>query len=135
MHLESLESRTFMSADPHAVTVPLKDSVSGNLPARFLEGTASHLGKFTGTLNDQNVLVFTAANGDELWILPVTLGPKSEEDPTIWHTDALIIGGTGRFEGATGTGSHDIFFVDDQGDFVFNAEVTITLQRPWKAPA
>src|SRR3954464_8800084 len=108
MQIESLESRTFMSADPHTVTVPLKDSVSGNLPANFLEGTGSHLGKFTGGFNDQGVLVFTAANGDELWIAAASLGPKSPDDPTVWHTEALIIGGTGRFDGASGTGSHDI---------------------------
>src|SRR6266516_3904127 len=118
--IEALESRMFLSADAHTVTVPIRDSVEGNLPGNYLEGTGSHLGKFTGAFNEQGVLVYTAANGDELWIVPVVLEPTA--DPTVWHTEALIIGGTGRFAGATGAASHDIYFTDAQGDFVFNAE-------------
>jgi hypothetical protein len=45
--------------------------------------------------------------------------------------ESQIVGDTGRFEGASGTGSHDVSLVDGQGDFVFNAETAITLQRPW----
>ena len=132
MQIESLESRTFLSADG-TVTVPLKDSVSGNLIEGFAEGTASHLGKFTATIDANLLVVFTAANGDELWVQALSLVPTS--DPTVWHVESQIVGGTGRFEGASGTGSHDIFLVDDQGNFVFNAETTITLQRPWNDPA
>lgn len=135
MQIESLESRTFLSADG-TVTVPLKDSVTGNLPANLfdatVEGRATHLGRFTGAFNDAGVLVFTAANGDELWIVPTSL---TQTSATVLHAEAQIIGGTGRFEGASGFGSHDIFLVNDQGDFVFNAETMITLQRPWNAGA
>ena len=49
--------------------------------------------------------------------------------------EALIIGGAGRFEGASGMGGHDIFFVNDQGDFVINAETTFALQRRWNNEA
>ena len=131
--IEALESRMFMSADAGTVTVPLRDSVSGNLPGNFLEGTASHLGKFTGAFNAQGVVVFTAANGDELFALPTVLSPT--DDPTIWHTEGIFVGGTGRFEGATGTFSHDILFTDDQGDFVYDAQTMITLERPWNQNA
>ena len=129
MNVETLESRTFLSADGNTVTVPLKDSVAGNLIAGFAEGTASHLGKFTATIDSNLRVVFTAANGDELWIQTLSLTPTS--DPTVLHVEAQIVGGTGRFEGASGFGSHDILLTDGQGDFVFNAETTITLQRPW----
>ena len=129
MQLEPLESRTFMSADANTVTVPLRDSVSGNLPANYLEGTASHLGHFTAAFNADGVVVFTAANGDELWALPTSLAPT--DDPTVWHTEGIFIGGTGRFVGASGTFSHDVIFTDAQGDFIYNADTMITLQRPW----
>jgi hypothetical protein len=128
MHVQALESRTFMSANLHTVSVPLRDSASGNLPGNQLEGTGSHLGRFTGAFNEQGVLVFTAANGDELWIETLSLGPTP--DPGVWHVESQIIGGTGRFTGATGAGSHDLF-VDDRVNFAFSAETTITLQRPW----
>ena len=115
MNVEVLESRMLMSANPGTVTVPLRDSVSGNLPGNYLEGTASLLGKFTAAFNDQGVVVFTAANGDQLFAQPTVLAPT--DDPTVWHTEGIFIGGTGRFEGATGTFSHDVIFTDDQGDF------------------
>ena len=60
--------------------------------------------------------------------------PKGRRPHRLAH-EALIIRGTGHFEGASGTGSHDVFFTDSQGDFVFNAETTITLQRPWNVNA
>ena len=132
MHLETLESRTFLSADGNTVTVPLKDSVSGNLVAGIAEGTATHLGKFTATIDANLLVVFTAANGDQLWVQTLSLVPKSD---TVLHVESQIVGGTGRFEGATGFGSHDVLLTDAQGDFVFNAETTITLQRPWNDKA
>jgi hypothetical protein len=132
MQIESLESRTFLSADGNTVTVPLKDSVSGNLIDGFAEGTASHLGKFTATIDANLLVVFTAANGDELWVQALSLVPKSD---TVLHVESQIVGGTGRFQGASGFGSHDILLTDAQGNFVFNAETTITLPRPWNANA
>jgi hypothetical protein len=133
MHLESLESRTFLSADPHTVTVPFRDSVEGNLPGNFASGTASHLGHFTAAFNAQGVFVFTAANGDELWALPTVLAPTA--DPTVLHTEGNFIGGTGRFAGASGTFSHDIQLTSAQGDFVFQSQSSLAFQRPWKPGA
>ena len=130
MHVESLESRTFLSVQPHTVTVPFRDSVEGNLPGNVAQGTASHLGHFTAAFNAQGVFVFTAANGDELWAQPTVLAPTS--DPTVLHTEGKFIGGTGRFAGASGTFSHDIQLTSAEGDFVFEAESDLTLARPWK---
>jgi len=133
MQVEPLESRTFLSADGNTVTVPLKDSASGNLFAGVGEGTATQLGKFTATIDANLLVVFTAANGDQLWVQGLSL---VQESPTVLHIESQVVGGTGRFEGASsGISGHDIHFVDDQGDFVFNAETAITLQRPWNLQA
>ena len=95
--IEALESRMFLSVDAHTVTVPIHDSASGNLYANFAEGTGALLGRFTAAFNAQGVFVFTAANGDELFAQPTVLAPT--DDPTVWHTEGIFVGGTGRFEG------------------------------------
>ena len=128
MHLESLETRTFLSADPHGVAVPLHAAAEGNLPANFFAGHATHLGQFTGAFNDEGVVMFTAAKGDELWAAPSSLVPTS---PGVLHVEGNYIGGTGRFTGASGAFSVDLIFVNEQGDFVYEHSDTLTLQRPW----
>ena len=132
-HIEPLESRMFLSADTGTVSVPLHVSAGGNLPGNIIVGHASELGRFTASFNAQGLLILTAANGDELWASTAALVPTS--DPTIWHVDGNYVGGTGRFEGATGAFSHDIQFTDAQGDFVYSIDTTITLQRPWNPNA
>ena len=127
MHLESLESRTFFSADGNAVTVPIQFSAEGNLPGNFVAGHASHLGKFTASFNAQGLLVIRAVNGDELWAQPSAFIPN----PSGLHVVGNFVGGTGRFEGASGAFSHDITFVDAQGNIVYGYDTTITLPRPW----
>src|SRR5688572_12437567 len=127
MHLEPLESRTFFSA---TVSVPIQFSAEGNLPGNFVAGQASHLGKFTASFNEQGLLVIRAANGDELWAQPTALTPTS--DPAVLHIEGNFVGGTGRFEGASGAFSHDITFVDTQGSIVYDYDTTITFKRPWK---
>ena len=127
MHLETLESRTFFSAN--AVTVPIQFSAEGNLPGNFVAGHASHLWAFTASFNEQGLLVIRAANGDELWAQPTALTPTS--DPAVLHIEGNFVGGTGRFEGAAGAFSHDITFVDAQGNIVYSYDTTITFQRPW----
>lgn len=126
MHLEQLESRTFLSAD---VSVPIQFTAAGNLPGNFVSGIASHLGKFTASFNQQGLLVITAANGDELWAQPSAFTPTP--DPTVLHIEGDFVGGTGRFAGASGAFSHDITFIDALGNIVYNYDTTITFQRPW----
>ena len=130
--LEPLESRTFFSAGG-TVTVPIQFTADGNLPGNYAEGQASHLGKFTASFNQQGVLVITAANGDELLAQPTALTPTS--DPAVLHIEGDFVGGTGPFEGAGGTFSHDIIFVDAQGNIVYSYDTTITFQRPWNSNA
>jgi hypothetical protein len=121
-HIEQLESRMFLSADPGTVSVPLHGSAEGNLAANIIVGHAGELGRFSASFNAQGLLILTAA-----------LVPTS--DPAIWHVDGNYVGGTGRFADASGAFSHDIQFVDAQGDFVYSIDTTITLQRPWNPNA
>lgn len=131
MQLEALESRTFLSAEPHAVTVPHHASAEGNLQQNVVVGHATRLGRFTGAFVAPDLVVFTAANGDELWVSPV-LTPVSD---TVFHVEGNYVGGTGRFAGASGSFEFDLTFVNQQGDFVYQHGGDITLQRPWNEPA
>jgi hypothetical protein len=76
-------------------------------------GTATHLGRFTGTTDEivdvatatgTGTFNLTAANGDQLFTTTVGQADQSTP-PTISHVTetATIVGGTGRFAGATGT--------------------------------
>jgi hypothetical protein len=79
---------------------------SGELVVTYT-GTATHLGKFTreerlflnpdGTFT--GTMVFTAADDDELWV-EFAGGFVS---PTTAEGTYTFVGGTGRFEGATGS--------------------------------
>ena len=129
MQIESLESRTFLSGGGHTVTVPLKSRAEGNLIENHVTGHSTHLGKFTAAFNEQGLAVFTAANGDLLFAAPV-LTPTG--DPNVMHAEGNFIGGTGRFEGASGAFSLDLIFVNPEGDFTYRHDGTITLQRPGK---
>jgi hypothetical protein len=122
---------TLLSADPHSVTLPLHADASGNLQDNFVEGHATLLGHTTAAFISPDEIVFTAANGDQVFAAPV-LTPISD---TVVHVEGSYIGGTGRFTGATGTFSLDLIYVNDQGDFVYQFRDTITLQRPWNGKA
>ena len=75
------------------------------------EGRMSHLGRMALTTSHCSTLdgsaavggeaTFTAANGDELWATytAVTVAPPPL---IVQETDFVIVGGTGRFENATG---------------------------------
>ena len=101
------------------------------------EGNATHLGKFTTTMwfcgagfdykNGEGV--FVAANGDELYFkVPATdevghVLPLPYEDPVyeFYFQDPFeFVGGTGRFEGASGGGVTDSYvdLFDDDGNFI-----------------
>ena len=132
MQIESLESRTFMSAPPHTVTVPLHSAASGNLIEGQFAGHSTHLGAFTAAFQPDGTVVFTAANGDLIFGAPVL---TETDDKHVMHVEGPYLGGTGRFAGASGSFTLDVTFLDDQGNFVFRFKDSITLQRPWKSAA
>ena len=94
--------------------------VTGVVPPNGLvieaTGTATHLGRFTreellflgpdGSLAGE--IVFTAANGDQLWV-DVAGGFIS---PTTAVGTYTVTGGTGRFRGATGGAAFEAFTPD-----------------------
>ena len=74
-------------------------------------GTATHLGKYTRTetvfidgAEVSGTIVFTAANGDELW----ADFTGAFTSPTTAEGTYTFTGGTGRFEDATGTASFQV---------------------------
>lgn len=87
------------------------------------EGTGTHLGKITGNFNfcanwstgfyGPTVTHFTAANGDILFVscqgqvIDGRLPDHPEDVNSYWKDPFVILGGTGRFEGATGGGMTD----------------------------
>ena len=69
-------------------------------------GTATHLGAFTRTeyvfvngFNISGTIIFTAANGDQLWVAFA----GAFTSPTTAQGTYTFTGGTGRFAGATGS--------------------------------
>jgi hypothetical protein len=119
---DQISARTDASA-PGARTVPFKAKyearVVGVRPGSgcdarlFLEGagTGTHLGNFTITLGfcgrgdgtlDTGTGTFVAANGDLLYI--IFHGVSDGGHPVLHFTSYVtFVGGTGRFEGVTGT--------------------------------
>ncbi|MEO8035189.1 MAG: hypothetical protein ABI837_12210 [Acidobacteriota bacterium] len=108
-----------ISAQPISPTIVRVVSAGG--------GNASHLGKFTmvtphlsfmQTLEIQGTQIFTAANGDTLYAdTPGFLAPNG--DGSLEGTlNCTILGGTGRFEGATG--SYSFHLIARPGAFGFD---------------
>lgn len=100
-------------------------------------GTGTHLGKFTvalgfcgradGTL-DTGMGTFVAANGDELHI--IFNGVSDGGSPVLHFTSYVtFVGGTGRFEGATGTATVDGSFDGRTGSGPADWNGMITLPR------
>ena len=101
--------------------MPFRGTIQGveistvEFPLLFVDGTgsgnASHLGRFTLTYelevdllihDTSGSAVFTAANGDSLFTDIVGLGTSLGDFASIVETHT-ITGGTGRFEGASGS--------------------------------
>jgi hypothetical protein len=87
--------------------VPFKGHGSGVLYADFTisgAGEASHMGRltFASSTTPPNVggVTFTAANGDMLFIIGVSSTIIDSTHVLNYH---VIVGGTGRFQGATGS--------------------------------
>jgi hypothetical protein len=134
--------------------LPFKGSFTGNGSSVFEPpitlvvttthtGTATHLGRFTATSVDRvnttnntatGTFDFTAANGDRL--LTTTQGAENEFIPPNVSKivlNARIVGGTGRFAGATGVLTiritDTIDFVSNTGVGVGSFEGRISLNR------
>jgi hypothetical protein len=100
-------SGTFTAAD-QGVVVPPNLLVQGTG-----EGTATHLGRFTMTYAAVADLAtptatgsfdFVAANGDQLHTTFVGVAAVNPDPTVVSFTEVLtIVGGSGRFAGATGT--------------------------------
>ena len=118
------------------------------------EGTATHLGKIYGSFefcacgpDDPAVegqdnqyaggeTTFTAANGDKLFLMTegstVVQGkrPDHPEYVTSWWQDNWVItGGTGRFEGASGSGTSDDYNSSEDPNSHHHWVGTITLVK------
>ena len=75
-------------------------------------GHATHLGRSMWffshdldltTYTWEGFFIFTAANGDELYVDAIGgVGPTEDPDIVVSFGDGVITGGTGRFENATG---------------------------------
>jgi hypothetical protein len=84
------------------------------------QGQATHLGRFTqtgdvgvdvATGNAQGTWTLTAANGDMLFLEMTAYGI----DPTHGVGTFTVVGGTGRFQGASGSYEQIIVFVSEPG--------------------
>jgi hypothetical protein len=108
-----------LHAGPGGTNRPFKGHAEGEVTGVSPEGelivestgTATHLGKFTRTesvfvdgFDISGTIVFTAANGDQLWA-----GFAGEfTSPTTAEGTYTSVGGTGRFEDATGTAGFEV---------------------------
>lgn len=90
-------------------------------------GTATHLGNFSvaiafcsdGTSPVEAIIATTtAANGDQMIAQLIGSGPAPEYGPNGSYQTYLIIGGTGRFDGATG--HYTLYGVVDYANGVFS---------------
>jgi hypothetical protein len=120
-----------LRAEGGSPAVPFRGSakgiIAGMVPPNELiiesTGTATHLGHFTRDerlfLNPDGsfsgTIVFTAANGDELW----TEFEGAFTSPTTADGIYTFIGGTGRFQDAIGSATFEAFTPDG-----FNVTVT-----------
>jgi hypothetical protein len=103
------------------------------------EGTATHLGHFTldvphvvdiATRTAVGSYQFTAANGDTLYA--EFIGQATPTDiPGVLYIEetAIILGGTGRFAGATGSFTVERWYDTADGTTVGSFEGTITRSR------
>jgi hypothetical protein len=130
-----VSARTDASTAAGSRTVPFKAKYEARVVAvgpglgcggrLFLEGegTGTHLGRFTITLGfcgradgtlDNGTGTFVAANGDLLYI---TFHGVSDGGHPILHFTSYVTfaGGTGRFEGATGTATVNGIFDANTG--------------------
>ena len=116
-----------------AVTGPTSAVLNGS-------GMASHLGNtaYTGNVSDitptasgfTDVLVetLTAANGDTITILCNQVAVQESPGVFVGTDEWTVIGGTGRFEGATGQGTGVTHI--DLNNGTFDKQLTGTISAP-----
>jgi hypothetical protein len=117
--LEGVVTRTPLS--PSSILVEISAS-----------GHATHLGRFTlemphtvnlATASATGTMTFTAANGD---VLTATFNGQAQVGPIVSIVEeATIMGGTGRFAGATGTFTMNRLFDPAAGTTTGSFEGTI----------
>lgn len=135
-------------AQAKARAVPFKSAVSGTVtmadPVFFVlegSGTSSHLGAtsyradgvietidpVTGAITDSLTETLTAASGDTLTIYCEQSGELLS--PGVYHgTDRwTVIGGTGRFSDATGSGTGDTYV--DLNEETFSKQLTGSITK------
>ena len=157
--LPQLDDEGFKKSEPKTVTVPFKADFIGTymdpsdvtcdlpqfIPANVdFEGTGTHLGKFTGNFRFcLDELLFygpsdsymVAANGDILYvsIQGQVIGGREDDHPeyvtSYWRDPFVILGGTGRFEGATGEGMSDDYNSSEDPNSHHNWTGTITMVK------
>lgn len=107
------------------------------------EGNGTHLGKFTGNFDfcvgpegyGQTDAYMVAANGDRLMIsisgnvIQGRLDDHPEYVTSYWRDPFVILGGTGRFEGATGGGISDDYNSSLDPNSHHNWNGTITMKK------
>ena len=101
------------------------------------DGQATHLGRYTmvsphfsnlATLEAEGEQIFTAANGDTLTAEFAGQFAPTPDGFLAGELEAVITGGTGRFEGATGSYIFDILF--DPATFVSIATIDGQISSP-----
>ena len=107
------------------------------------EGNGTHLGKFTGNFDfcvgpegyGQTDAYMIAANGDTLFVsiagnvIQGRLDDQPEYVTSYWQDPFVILGGTGRFEGATGSGISDDYNSSLDPNSHHNWNGTITMKK------
>jgi len=107
------------------------------------EGNGTHLGKFTGSFDfcagpegyGPSDSYMVAANGDTLIVsiagkvIPGRLDEHPEYVVSYWQDPFVILGGTGRFEGASGGGTSDDYNSSLDPDSHHNWNGTITMKK------
>jgi hypothetical protein len=98
-------------------------------------GTATHIGKYTGSAAIQGHAILISANGDELYwdelITDIAYPNWPILDKVTFKIECTITGGTGRFENAggffsSGTITSDLDPIAGVLTFSYNASGTIT---------
>lgn len=117
-----------VSADLPDGQVPLLGRFDG-VGAEFA-GNFTHLGAFTGVVDLDpsggiDPTVWVAANGDTVTNLTTSFVPAPDGS---YVQTIVITGGTGRFEGATGSATITGDF--DFGTFAYDGSIVGTISRP-----